>query len=152
MLKEYYSNIATYLTTTFGAHFIFLIVVLTTTASVTYFVVITYFITQMDKHYFLRRISPDNGLRIHSHSRPMNRSVVGVIKIAKIILGSSLLVCGILMLVLPGQGLITILIALSLLPFPGKGKMEQRILSRDSVRSTLNWIRVKAKKEPFIFD
>ncbi|GAC36330.1 hypothetical protein GPSY_0692 [Paraglaciecola psychrophila 170] len=56
------------------------------------------------------------------------------------------------MLVLPGQGLITMLIGLSLLPFPGKDKMEQNILSRKSVRTTLNWIRVKAKKPPFIFD
>lgn len=152
MLKEYYSNIATYLTDTFGANFIFLIVVLTTTASIAYFVVITYFITQLDKQYFVRRKTSEEGLINHLHLTSMNRSVACAVKIAKIILGIGLLVCGILMLVLPGQGLITILIGLSLIPFPGKDKMEQRILSRHSVRSTLNWIRVKAKKEPFIFD
>ena len=152
MLKEYYRNIATYLTDTFGANFIFLIVVLTTTASIAYFVVITYFITQMDKQYFVRRKTSEEGLINHLHLTSMNRSVACAVKIAKIILGIGLLVCGILMLVLPGQGLITILIGLSLIPFPGKDKMEQRILSRHSVRSTLNWIRVKAKKEPFIFE
>jgi hypothetical protein len=56
------------------------------------------------------------------------------------------------MLVLPGQGLLTMLIGLSLLPFPGKQKMEQNILSRKSIRQSLNWIRIKANKEPFIFD
>jgi hypothetical protein len=152
VLKEYYSNIATYLTDTFGANFIFLIVVLTTTASIAYFVVITYFITQMDKQYFVHRKTSEEGLNNHLHLTSMNRSVACAVEIAKIILGIGLLVCGILMLVLPGQGLITILIGLSLLPFPGKDKMEQRILSRHSVRSTLNWIRIKAKKEPFIFD
>jgi hypothetical protein len=152
VLKEYYRNIATYLTDTFGANFIFLIVVLTTTASIAYFVVITYFITQLDKQYFVRRKTSEEGLINHLHLTSMNRSVACAVKIAKIILGIGLLVCGILMLVLPGQGLITILIGLSLIPFPGKDKMEQRILSRHSVRSTLNWIRVKAKKEPFIFD
>lgn len=152
MLKEYYSNIATYLTDTFGANFIFLIVILTTTASIAYFVVITYFITQMDKQYFVRRKTSEEGLINHLHLTSMSRSVACAVKIAKIILGLGLLVCGILMLVLPGQGLITILIGLSLLPFPGKDQMEQRILSRKSVRSTLNWIRLKAKKEPFIFD
>lgn len=152
MLKESYSNIATYLTDTFGANFIFLIIVLTTTASVAYFVVITYFITQMDKEYFLRRKTSDIGLLTAPHSTSMNRSVACVVKIAKIILGCVLLICGILMLVLPGQGLITMLIGLSLLPFPGKDNLQQRILARNSVRSTLNWIRLKAKKEPFIFD
>ncbi len=152
VLKEYYSNIATYLTETFGANFIFLIVVITTTTSVAYFVVITYFITQMDKQYFLRWNPSDTGLRAAPHSSSMNRSVACVVKIAKIILGCGLLVCGILMLVLPGQGLITMLIGLSLLPFPGKGNLQQRILARHSVRSTLNWIRLKANKEPFIFD
>jgi UPF0716 family protein affecting phage T7 exclusion len=75
-----------------------------------------------------------------------------VINIAKIIVGVCLVLGGLLMLVLPGQGLITILIGLSLIPFPGKNTMEQKLLSRNSVRSTLNWIRVKANKEPFIFD
>jgi hypothetical protein len=75
-----------------------------------------------------------------------------MVKIAKIIVGVFVLVCGIVMLVLPGQGLITMLIGLSLLPFPGKNRIEQNLLSRKSVRFTLNWIRFKANKEPFIFD
>lgn len=152
MLKEYYSDISTYLTNTFGANFVFWIVLLSTTVSIVYFIVITYFITQMDKQYFLRRKFSQGELINHLHLTSMNRSVACVVKIAKIILGMGLLVCGILMLVLPGQGLVTILIALSMIPFPGKDKIEQRILARNSVRSTLNWIRLKAKKEPFIFD
>lgn len=152
MLKEYYSDIATYLTVTFGANFIFWIVLLSTIISIAYFIVITYVITQMDKQYFLRRKISQGELINHLHLTSMSRSVACVVKIAKIILGIGLLVCGILMLVLPGQGLVTILIALSMIPFPGKDKMEQRILARNSVRSTLNWIRLRAKKEPFIFD
>ena len=71
---------------------------------------------------------------------------------AKILIGMGLLVCGIVMLVLPGQGLITMLIGLSLIPFPGKNKLEENLLAKKSVRSTLNWIRAKANKEPFVFD
>ena len=152
MLKEYYRDVATYLTNTFGANFIFWIVLLSTTASIAYFVVITYFITQMDKQYFLRRKVSQGEAINQPRLTSMNRSVACVVKIAKIILGIGLLVCGILMLVLPGQGLVTILIGLSMIPFPGKEKMELRILERESVRSTLNWIRIKANKEPFIFD
>ncbi|MFT6268787.1 MAG: hypothetical protein ACJAVV_001602 [Alphaproteobacteria bacterium] len=148
MIKEAYSKIATYLMETFGANFIFFTMLLTTIASVVCFIVISYIITQMDKRYFIRkRLSGEN-----SHLTSMNTSLNFVIKILQIIVGICLLVCGLVMLVLPGQGLITILIGLSLLPFPGKNKLEQNLLSRKSVRSTLNWIRMKANKEPFIFD
>lgn len=137
---------------TFGANFIFLTIVLTTVAAIAYFIVISYIITQIDKRYFLRKqTSDDDGSEPHRLTS-MNSSVTCVIKIAKIIVGVCLLVVGLVMLVLPGQGLITMLIGLSLLPFPGKNKMEQNILSRRSVRSSLNWIRMKANKEPFIFD
>jgi hypothetical protein len=148
VIKEAYSKIATYLMETFGANFIFFTMLLTTIASVVCFIVISYIITQMDKRYFIRkRLSGEN-----SHLTSMNTSLNFVIKILQIIVGICLLVCGLVMLVLPGQGLITILIGLSLLPFPGKNKLEQNLLSRKSVRSTLNWIRMKANKEPFIFD
>jgi hypothetical protein len=70
----------------------------------------------------------------------------------KVLIGIFLIVCGLAMLVLPGQGVVTIIIGLSLVPFPGKQKLMKNLLSRQSVRSTLNWIRMKAKKEPFVFE
>ena len=152
MLKEYYQQITTYLLETFGANFIFLIILLTTAAAIAYFIVISYIIIRMDKEFFLDKNFLTDNISKNTHLRPINSSVTYVVKIAKIIFGVFLLVCGIVMLVLPGQGLITMLIGLSLLPFPGKNKLEQNLLSRKSVRSSLNWIRVKANKEPFIFD
>lgn len=152
MLKEYYNIIATYLLETFGANFIFLTVFLTTAAAVSYFIVISYIITQLDKGYFVRRKQSGEHMIESLHLSSRNSSLTYVVKIAKIIFGLFLLACGIAMLVLPGQGLLTMLIGLSLLPFPGKDKMEQKLLSRKSVRSSLNWIRIKANKDPFIFD
>ena len=157
MLIESYNKIATYLLETFGPNFIFLTILLTTAVSIAYFIVITYLITQMDKRYFVRKglirkkISGDSASE-KPHITLMNSSVTYVINIAKIIVGVCLLLCGVVMLVLPGQGLLTILIGLSLVPFPGKNKIEQNILSRKSVRFSLNWIRMKANKDPFIFD
>ncbi|MFT6247316.1 MAG: hypothetical protein ACJAVU_001347 [Cognaticolwellia sp.] len=81
-----------------------------------------------------------------------NIGVSFIVNIVKVLFGVLLFVCGLAMLVLPGQGLITMLIGLSLIPFPGKHKLEKNILARKSVRSSLNWIRTKAKKDPFIFD
>jgi len=62
--------------------------------------------------------------------------------------GAVLLVAGILMLVLPGQGILTILAALALLNFPGKRKMEMRILHRPAILKSVNWLRKRAGREP----
>jgi hypothetical protein len=152
VLTEYYNNITTYLTQTLGASFIFSTILLTTVASIAYLLVISYFITHLDKRYFVQKKITGYDAGASPHLTSMSSSVTYVVKIAKIIVGVFLLVCGIVMLVLPGQGLITMVIGLSLIPFPGKNRIEQSLLSRKSVRSSLNWIRIKANKDPFIFD
>ena len=162
MLTEYYINIETYLNQNFGANFIFLTILITTVASIVYFIVISYIITQLDTRYFIRKNkalknfrsvkSTEANVDITSRLTPINSGLNFVTNIAKIIFGLFLFICGLAMLVLPGQGLITMLIGLSLIPFPGKHKLENKLLARKSVRSSLNWIRSKAKKPPFIFD
>lgn len=157
MLTENYHKIANYLTEHVGANFIFLSILLTTAASFIYFIVISYIITQMDKRYFIQKsIKGKNNAAIvvgqNFHSKANITSLNHVLNLVKIIAGIFLLICGIVMLVLPGQGLLTILLGLSLIPFPGKHKLEQNLLARKSIRASLNWIRTKANKEPFIFD
>ncbi len=66
----------------------------------------------------------------------------------KNLLGVVLILGGILMLVLPGQGLLTILIGVTLTDFPGKYAMERRLVSQPSIFNAINWIRAKAGKEP----
>jgi hypothetical protein len=53
------------------------------------------------------------------------------------------------MLVLPGQGLLTILIGLLLLDFPGKRALERRLLRRPGLRAFLDRMRVKRGRAPF---
>jgi hypothetical protein len=57
------------------------------------------------------------------------------------LLGILLLPAGIAMLVLPGQGLLTILISLTLINFPGKRKLEIAILGKRSVYRAVNSLR-----------
>ncbi|HEX5677345.1 MAG TPA: hypothetical protein VFX91_05175 [Alcanivorax sp.] len=52
-----------------------------------------------------------------------------------------LLAAGMLMLILPGQGVLTILIALMVSTFPGKYRLERAIMRRPSVLRAANWIR-----------
>lgn len=60
------------------------------------------------------------------------------------LLGLPVLVAGILMLVLPGQGLLTIFIGLAIMQFPGKHDLERRVVSRRGILQAINWVRGKA--------
>jgi hypothetical protein len=64
--------------------------------------------------------------------------------------GLVLLGAGIAMLILPGQGIITILVAITLLDFPGKRRLELRIVRQRHVRRAIRWIRNKARRPPLI--
>ena len=50
------------------------------------------------------------------------------------------------MLVLPGQGLFTILMGLILSNYPGKYSIERKFISMPSVLKTVNWLRKKSDK------
>lgn len=64
----------------------------------------------------------------------------------KNILGFVLILCGIVMLVIPGQGLLTILLGIFLMNFPGKYHLEQTLVRQEKVLESLNWIRLRANK------
>ena len=51
---------------------------------------------------------------------------------------------GIAMLVLPGQGLLTIVVGIVLLNFPGKYRLERWLATRSPVWRSLNWLRRRA--------
>ena len=70
--------------------------------------------------------------------------------ITKNLLGVILLIAGLVMLLVPGQGLLTIAVALILLDFPGKFRFERLARHRPAVwRLSLNWLRKCAGHEPF---
>jgi archaellum biogenesis protein FlaJ (TadC family) len=68
--------------------------------------------------------------------------------IGKNILGVVFLFAGLAMLVLPGQGLLTIALGFLLLDIPGKYRLERWLVSRGAISRPLNWIRRKAGKAP----
>ena len=70
--------------------------------------------------------------------------------LGKNLLGLIFIVAGLVMLVLPGQGIITILIGVMLTNFPGKRTLEQRLVQQPAVLRTLNWIRAKADQPPLV--
>lgn len=70
--------------------------------------------------------------------------------IGKNLLGFIFVVLGLLMLILPGQGILTILAGLVLLDFPGKHRVLLWTMSRPAVLKSVNWIRGKAHHEPLV--
>lgn len=66
------------------------------------------------------------------------------------LLGVLLVLGGIAMLVLPGQGVLMILVGGSLVDFPGKRALERRIVGRPRVLAALNWIRERAHRPPLL--
>jgi hypothetical protein len=71
-----------------------------------------------------------------------------LLRILKNVLGFVLIALGIAMLVLPGQGILAILLGVMLADVPGKRRLQQWILGRPKVMSSLNWLRRKFGRPP----
>lgn len=72
--------------------------------------------------------------------------------IVKNIFGLVFVLLGLAMLVLPGQGLLTLLIGVLLLNFPGKYTFERWLIQRPSVHRAVAWLRRRAGQPPLQFD
>lgn len=64
-------------------------------------------------------------------------------RIVRNALGVVLVLLGVAMLLLPGQGLITLLVGVLLVDFPGKRRLVQRILGRPKILGIVNKMRAK---------
>lgn len=69
-------------------------------------------------------------------------------RIARNVLGVALTLLGVLMLILPGQGILTLLVGVLLVDFPGKHKLVQRLLGRPKVLKIVNKLRARHGSPP----
>jgi hypothetical protein len=97
-------------------------------------------IARLPADYFVRPPGPARPTR-HPLLRAARRTLQNLV-------GAALLVAGVAMLVLPGQGVLTILAALSLLEFPGKRKLQRRMLGLPGVTRVANAIRRRSGAPP----
>ncbi len=72
------------------------------------------------------------------------------VRAMKNLLGAALLVAGITMLVLPGPGLVTMVVGLILLDLPRKYALQRWLATRPGVPRAINWIRRRAGKPPMV--
>lgn len=101
-------------------------------------------IARIPEDYFASRRPPAHPLR---NRHPL---VALAIVVLKNLAGAVLVLAGIVMLLLPGQGVLTILLGLMLLNFPGKRRLELGIVRHPRVRRALNWLRKRHHKPPLI--
>ena len=68
--------------------------------------------------------------------------------LAKNVVGAIFVFAGFLMLFLPGQGILTMLIGITMLDFPGKRKLEAKMIGQPAVLNAINGMREKFGKPP----
>jgi hypothetical protein len=71
------------------------------------------------------------------------------LRVLRNVLAALLVSAGLAMLVLPGQGVLTILLGLLFADFPGKRGLLRRVLRRDGVWLALSALRKRLGREPF---
>jgi len=72
-----------------------------------------------------------------------------ILVVAKNLLGALVALLGVVMLFIPGQGLLTLLAGLLLMNFPGKYRMERALVIQPGVFKALNWLRARRGHPPF---
>ena len=98
-------------------------------------------VARLPADYFVRTPPPRGARTTGATILELLRNALGVV----------LVIGGVIMLVLPGQGILTIAIGLLVMEFPGKRRMQIWILRRPVIRKGINWLRTRADRPPLEF-
>jgi hypothetical protein len=105
-------------------------------------IAVPWLVVRIPTNYFIRR----------QHFADRWQSRHPLVRIAllttKNLCGVVLVLAGIAMLVLPGQGILTIVVGLLCLDFPGKFALERWLVRQPPVIGAINWMRAKAGRQP----
>ncbi len=104
-------------------------------------IAIPFILVRLPPHYFDER-HPRAWLENH---HPVLRLIGHLLKN---LVGAVFVAAGFAMLFLPGQGILTMLIGVSLLDFPGKRRLERKLVGQPSVLRTINGMREKFGRPP----
>ena len=115
------------------------IAILSALTAICTFIGFTAFIISLPPDYFKHNVHIN---------RTQNPIVRIPLRILKNIVGVITLVAGLVMVITPGQGLVAILVGVILCDFPGKRKLERRLIARPLVLNTLNKIRSRFNRPP----
>ena len=95
-------------------------------------------ICRLPRDIYVRRRAP--------RARPAGFGAV--LALVRNLFGLAIIAAGIVMLVLPGQGLLTIVIGIALVDFPGKQALERRLIGHRRVIDAMNTLRERFGHPP----
>ena len=104
--------------------------------------VVTCVVSLIVASWAVQRLPEDYLLHDADRAWKPGRQSVGLI--ARNLAGGVLVALGILMLLLPGQGVLTILAGLALMDFRGKRRLEHWLMLRPTVFAAINRLRARA--------
>lgn len=106
------------------------------------FILLPFMIVRLPEDYFLE-----------SH-RPLRASRFLIVRLLimafKNLIGLGFVILGILMLFVPGQGILTIVVGLTVMNYPGKFHLERWLVMRPKVLPALNWLRKRYGYAPLL--
>jgi uncharacterized membrane protein SpoIIM required for sporulation len=101
-------------------------------------------VSMVGVHHMVYRLPHDYFVRDHPPKNKLRRVIQNLV-------GGILIVLGLIMLITPGQGILTILMGVMLTNFPKKTQTIKKLLHRGKLKNTLNRLRQKAGQKPFVF-
>jgi hypothetical protein len=117
--------------------------------------VVMFIVTLIAVPWLIVRIPADyfaHGRRPRKRWADRHPLVRGALLAGKNLLGYLLIAVGIAMLVLPGQGVLTMLLGFILVDLPGKYRFERWLIARPLVLGTINRLRHRAGRDPLVVD
>jgi len=100
--------------------------------------------------WYIARLPSDYFLKLYTNPADTKLTPARIaLLIIRNIIGTLLLAAGIIMLFIPGQGILTIVIGVLCMSFPGKRKLALSLINRRSVQNSLDWARRKMNRTPF---
>lgn len=108
---------------------------------------VPWYVKRLPEDYFSRREQERFG--IERAQRTVLDRLFGALQN---VVGALLVLAGLAMLILPGQGLLTLLVGVLMMEFPGKRRLQRRILAIPAVLGAVNSFRKRAGEPPLIVE
>lgn len=115
---------------------------------------LTFFISLALIPWLISRLPVDYFVRPHPFRHPFSTGsglLFPLWFVLRNIAGVVVLVAGIAMLFLPGQGILTIILGIALMSFPGKYRLLFALTTKPSIQHSLDWIRTKTGHPKFVW-
>lgn len=113
---------------------------------------VTFFLSVLLIPMYIGRLPQNYFIHLQKKNSQFHYSPLSLlILFTRNIVGIVLVFAGIIMLFLPGQGLLTILIGILCMSFPGKHRFIVYLTTRSSTQRSLNWTRKRLSRPPFLW-